>query len=250
MQEDTVIICQKCGGRNDPNASYCDNCGNRIDGVCLNCGHQNSFQAKHCNSCGQPLIGEKRETPLESVPTTTEFGNYLCPRCQHSNEPGSSYCYRCGLPLDDVALGSSSVSRTFQLGTPGGFWLRFLANFLDGILVTVLNLITYVLFGEDIQDSFDSEAPLGFADFVTTVLAFTYAPILISLWSTTVGKKTCGLYVVRVDGGRCGFWRAFGRELAKFISAVILFIGFLMIAFRKDKRGLHDLIAGTVVIER
>ena len=108
----------------------------------------------------------------------------------------------------------------------------------------------YALFGEDIIESLDPENPFVFADLVSTAFGMLYAPALIGLWGTTVGKKPFELYVVRVDGSRCGFWRALGREMAKFLSALILFVGFLMIAFRSDKRGLHDLIAGTVVIKR
>jgi uncharacterized RDD family membrane protein YckC len=40
-----------------------------------------------------------------------------------------------------------------------------------------------------------------------------------------------------------------GRYFAKFISALILGIGFLMVAFTERKRGLHDMIAGTLVVK-
>ncbi len=252
MQDDTVITCQECGGRNSSDASYCDNCGNRIDGVCVSCGHKNPPGTRfYCNGCGQPLVGTKRETDIESSDSLANSDVMLCPRCQHSNEPASSYCYHCGLPLDDETIsGSPSAIRAFQQGTPGGFWVRFVANTLDFIVVTVGNVIVYALFGEDIVESVDLDNPFVFADLISTVFGVLYAPALIGLWSTTVGKKPFELYVVRADGGRCGFWRAFGRELAKFLSVIILFVGFLMIAFRSDKRGLHDLIAGTVVIKR
>lgn len=45
-------------------------------------------------------------------------------------------------------------------------------------------------------------------------------------------------------------WRAFGREFAKTLSYLTLFIGFITVAFRKDKRALYDLIADTVVVRR
>jgi len=199
----------------------------------------------------RPSIGDEKETTSGPPSSAPDTGPIACPRCQHSNEPASSYCYNCGLPLDGESVpASASTIRAFQQGTPGGFWVRFLANILDTILVTVANFVIYGLFGEDFAKAFDPDAPFNFADLVSTVVGVLYAPILISLYSTTVGKRPFDLYVVRVDGGRCSFWRAFGRELAKFISAIILFVGFFMIAFRKDKRGLHDLIAGTVVVKR
>ena len=51
------------------------------------------------------------------------------------------------------------------------------------------------------------------------------------------------------QGQRLSFLHATGRYFAKFISAIILGIGFLMIAFTDRKRGLHDMIAGTLVIK-
>lgn len=198
-----------------------------------------------------PESAEVSETSSEMTAPPTDPGIVLCPRCHHKNEPDSSYCYHCGLPLDDESVpGHVSNIRAIQKNAPGGFWIRFAAYVLDTIVIAVVNLVLYGVFGEDISDMFDPESSFGFLDLVGSVFGLIYVSAFIGLWGTTLGKKPLDLYVIKADGGRCGFWRAFGRELAKFISAVILFIGFLMIAFREDKRGLHDLIAGTVVIKR
>ena len=77
-----------------------------------------------------------------------------------------------------------------------------------------------------------------------------YAIIGWSVWSTTIGKRIFGLYVLRPDGSKLGFGRAFARWLATNLSLILLGIGFLMIAFRRDKRGLHDLICDTMVVKR
>ena len=58
-----------------------------------------------------------------------------------------------------------------------------------------------------------------------------------------------GLRVVTSDGQRLSFLNATGRYFAKILSAIILCIGFIMIAFTDRKRGLHDMIAGTLVIK-
>jgi len=65
----------------------------------------------------------------------------------------------------------------------------------------------------------------------------------------TVGKMAVGLRVVTDQGQRLTFLHATGRYFAKFISAIILGIGFLMVAFSDRKRGLHDMIAGTLVVK-
>ena len=65
----------------------------------------------------------------------------------------------------------------------------------------------------------------------------------------TLGKMAVGLRVVTEQGERISFLRATGRYFAKYVSALILGIGFLMVAFTDRKRGLHDMIAGTLVIK-
>ncbi len=126
------------------------------------------------------------------------------------------------------------------------------ASIIDSIVVIVLGLLIYLVFGGDIDNyvNFNPDTPFVFADFVNILFSFLYSPVLIGLWSTTVGKRALNLYVVRSDGGRCGFWRALVRTFASILSAILLGIGYLMIAFREDKRGLHDLMAGTAVIRR
>ena len=65
----------------------------------------------------------------------------------------------------------------------------------------------------------------------------------------TVGKMAMGLRVVTNDGQRLSFPNAIGRYFAKIVSAIILCIGFIMIGFTERKRGLHDMIASTLVIK-
>ena len=119
-------------------------------------------------------------------------------------------------------------------------------------MFAVLSTGIYLALGEDPAKSlmWNVEPAWVLADWVVLVAAFLYAPILISLWSTTIGKRCLNLYVVRSDGGRCDFWQALGRTVASILSFLTLGIGFLMIALRADKRALHDLIAGTAVIQR
>ena len=57
-----------------------------------------------------------------------------------------------------------------------------------------------------------------------------------------------GMKVTDLAGNRISFLRATGRYFAKIISALILFIGFIMVAFTEKKQGLHDMIAGTLVV--
>ena len=174
-----------------------------------------------------------------------------CPRCQAHNLPGSIYCYSCGFPLEDAdpanATGLSGVA-IYAQARPGGFWVRSLAMLVDlTVVILTFTLLFVFLSGESINYYFNSVETTSwdYFDFLLTLLYFTLG---IGLWAATPGKRLLGLRVVRPDGGKVGIGRALVRFLAYYLSALILGIGFFMIAFRRDKRGLHDLICDTVVI--
>ena len=109
-------------------------------------------------------------------------------------------------------------------------------------------IIAFAIFVAAPQDSY-SVSSVAVA-WIVLALAILYFPVLVATWSTTLGKRIFGLYVVRNDGSKIGFCRAFARSLCYNISGLIFGIGFLMIAFSEDKRGLHDLICDTKVVYR
>ena len=64
----------------------------------------------------------------------------------------------------------------------------------------------------------------------------------------TVGKMALALKVTDLEGRRISFARASGRHFAKYISGMILLIGYIMAGFTERKQALHDMIAGTLVV--
>jgi uncharacterized RDD family membrane protein YckC len=64
----------------------------------------------------------------------------------------------------------------------------------------------------------------------------------------TLGKIACGLKVTDTRGRRISFGRATGRYFAKILSGLTLGIGYLMVGWTRQKRGLHDFVAGTLVV--
>ncbi|MDA0733177.1 MAG: RDD family protein [Chloroflexi bacterium] len=137
------------------------------------------------------------------------------------------------------------------MGRPGGFWIRLLAYFIDAVLLTVLFVVVWpIVSGESLTDYFASGEELTWGDLFSLALNLVYYTGAVANWATTIGKRPFGLYVVRTDGSKVGVGRALARYLAYVPSAIILGGGFIMIAFRQDKRGLHDLICDTVVIRR
>ncbi len=138
----------------------------------------------------------------------------------------------------------------------GGFWLRVVAYIIDGILLNIafgaVTLVTGVsLMPTDFWEmhSVDAFASAGALQAVSLIGTWLYFALMeSSARGATIGKMAVGLRVVTDQGDRLSFLNATGRFFAKFISTVILCIGFIMVAFTDRKRGLHDMIASTLVV--
>ena len=103
------------------------------------------------------------------------------------------------------------------------------AGFLDIVLVSIVGSIVDM-------------APLGL------LLALAYFAGMWAWKGTTIGGIVLGLKVARLDGQPVTFAVALVRALAAAFSIVVLFLGFLWIAWDADRQGWHDRIAGTVVL--
>jgi uncharacterized RDD family membrane protein YckC len=75
-----------------------------------------------------------------------------------------------------------------------------------------------------------------------------YEVIFNGTFGATLGKMAIGARIVRLDGSKLTYGIAAARWLCERLSDILLFTGYLFIAFREDKRALHDLLAGTRVI--
>jgi uncharacterized RDD family membrane protein YckC len=127
----------------------------------------------------------------------------------------------------------------------GGFWIRVGAYLIDMVILNVVIFfsLSFVPGGSDLLiDNFAAVfLPI-------TILGWLYfAGLHSSKWQASVGKKVLGLKVVDTEFNRISFLRATGRHFAEILSAMIVFIGYLMVGWTKRKQGLHDLIAGTYV---
>ena len=261
-----MMNCQQCGAEAAPGANFCMSCGVRLQLRCHACQTPYSPGSRFCGHCGVAFAGVGGEATPAADPGTDTIP---CPRCHRTNAPGAAYCFACGLPFEGVQPGipyarSSGASdyglAALALGRPGGVWLRLLAYVVDGLIVTfAFILIWTTLLGQPFSDiteplelgeDYEYSSQAFNRDGLNSLLALVYDTALIAIWATTVGKRLFRLYVVRTDGSRVGPGRALARHLASLLSMLILGIGFLMIAFRQDKRGLHDLICDTVVIRR
>ena len=86
---------------------------------------------------------------------------------------------------------------------------------------------------------------------MTSILPLAYYWLMIGLRGQTLGKMICSIKVVKTDGKPVGLGYAALREIiGKWVSAIVLMIGFIMIAFDPQKQGLHDKIASTHVLKQ
>ena len=276
-----MIQCPNCRREAIESAVFCNHCGTQLQNICVSCDTFNSIDSNYCSRCGLSLSSEAQgeeysayQEPQRSSPVHSAS----CPRCHKVNEPGSAYCYSCGLPLDEGAISpqpSTTQSQRYYAQThteaqypsqayakqPAGFSVRLVACLIDiiflSVLIFVLLIVAYA-FAEAssesshyLNPSSDDDASLtvwlNIASYIVNTLYFA---IGVAVWSTTIGKRIFRLYVVRHDGSKVGFGRALARWLCYFLSLLTLGIGFLIIAFRQDKRGLHDLICDTIVVKR
>jgi uncharacterized RDD family membrane protein YckC len=83
---------------------------------------------------------------------------------------------------------------------------------------------------------------------IASLIALAYFSGLWAWKGTTIGGIVVGLKVVRIDGKPLTFPVALIRSLAAAFSIIVLFLGYIWIAWDSEKQGWHDKIAGTVVL--
>lgn len=133
-----------------------------------------------------------------------------------------------------------------------GFWIRTLATVIDSILIM---LITFPIFVYTYGWAYFDVEKTGFiagpADFLISWMLPSIAVIIFWLKKqATPGKMVVGVKVVdAVTGNTISVGQAIGRYLAYFVSLIPLGLGFVWIAFDSKKQGLHDKLAGTVVVK-
>jgi uncharacterized RDD family membrane protein YckC len=145
---------------------------------------------------------------------------------------------------------------------PGGFWIRFVAYMIDGLVMLVPAVILVGIFAAFViltDESIDHE---GLPALLVVALVLLVAAMIVVNWlyealmtssprGATFGKMALGLRIVRFDGIRLSFGRATARHFAKYMVTpmVPLAIGYIMAAFTNRKRALHDILADTLVIK-
>lgn len=128
-----------------------------------------------------------------------------------------------------------------------GFWIRFGAKLVDGIILNIINQMLAVVIRLAVKDENTStyiSAGLGLVLNAAFVIYFT------GKYGATPGKMACKIEIIRADGSSMTYGRATGRYFAEILSSLTLGIGYLMVAFDEEKRALHDRICDTRVVRK
>ncbi|HKW96990.1 MAG TPA: RDD family protein [Bryobacteraceae bacterium] len=194
-----------------------------------------------------------------------------CTRCGTVNPDAAHFCSNCGATFASSGSAAPSAAPAYAAAAapaqPGpfhyaGFWRRFVAMIIDGLVFTplvILCLATTGVFGVILQPEADRniEGPLaaliGLGIFAW-ILVITVGNWLYHTWmessryQATLGKMALGIVVTDMYGNRISFARANGRFFGKIVSGMIMNIGYLMAAFTEKKQALHDMLASCLVV--
>lgn len=136
-----------------------------------------------------------------------------------------------------------------------GFWIRFGAKVIDGIILFVASLavqLPFMLFIEAAAS--EGEAQLIALQLISTVLGqivgFLYGTLMLWKYQATLGKMALSLKVIATDKPKLSYGQCVGRFFAEWLSWIILGIGYIIAAFDDEKRALHDHLCATRVVKK
>jgi uncharacterized RDD family membrane protein YckC len=139
-----------------------------------------------------------------------------------------------------------------RVGQYAGFISRLLAFALDiavslGLFALLVALVTSIV-GLLAGHSYNVNRHGLIVEVLFVVWAFIYFAFQWASNGRTLGMALFGIRVVMKDGSQIGRWHAIERTVALPLSFLFLGLGFLISLFQRERRALHDLIAGTCVV--
>src|SRR5258708_5275143 len=207
--------------------------------------------------------------------TETLRGTFFCNKCGTLNTVGAQFCSQCGASTSPTPGAMPTTGSTPpNLGSPysapvsyaavapggagghGGVWVRGVGAIIYAIIFRVVVAPVGLIFGGLGMAGMMSGLPHaglavlgGGVTFILLIFgSWLYEAFLeSSSYQVTLGKMIFGMKVTDLNGNRISFERATGRHFAKWLSAMILGIGYIMVGFPDRKQGLHNLLPGTLV---
>jgi len=202
-----------------------------------------------------PHCGFAKEVSDSKVPTGVV--KVTCPNCRGTFPFGRNAVDTLEPPEESSEISEIDQALATAAALPkAGFWGRVVATLVDAVILLVIQGILTVLLGvvtAGFSNGINERGVMALSlvySLFGTILSMAYYVFFTGYCGQTPGKMAIRVKVIRTDGADIGYGRAFFREvLGKFVSGVLLGIGYLMVAFDSQKQGLHDKIANTYVIK-
>jgi len=200
----------------------------------------------------------------------------FCPKCGKETDASGKFCQWCGADIGSLPAPASPVVTQEEedgpdIGVYAGLGRRFVAFIVDFIIIILFDLVAMAVLGltRGIQNSYFYFVQRVPVDTLTTegtmgallgsILAAYGIVLIVIPWlyfagfessrsQATPGKLLMHIVVTDMTGNKPTFARVTLRHFAKFVSALVIFIGFLMIGLTQRRQGLHDRIAGCLVL--
>ncbi len=196
-----------------------------------------------CSQCGRTFA----QSDLVHI-----AGNWVCADCK------PAFLSRV---MASGAAGASPLGWRY-----GGFWIRFGARMVDGLIFAIPILILAALLIPNLvrargQTPFSPNPMFAAFGFLTVfVVGFlvggVYEVLMLKYRSGTLGKLACGLKVIRSDGRDLGWGVCFGRFFMwnvvtsgiPYLNSVLMLVSSIMVGVDEQKRALHDRVCDTRVV--
>lgn len=195
--------------------------------------------AASVGAASEPLVAAA--APASAAPSAAASSVYSPPRSRVTEDEG---------PIDTQDV------------VQAGFLRRWVALFVD---ILILSSVYYAVFfallmlgmgagmgmggGRGFENAMAGVTLIAYPLYFLFAACY-YAGFESSSMQATPGKLVLGIKVVDREGRRLSPAHAVGRWVSASLSYLTLYIGFLMAAFTERKQALHDLVAGTQVVDR
>ena len=233
------LRCPSCDTPSLTKDRFCRKCGAELArkqvAVCTACGRRVQLPAEFCGHCGHELPAkDKVSSPHPADAAELDLKNTDPDRPDKPWKPGV---------------------RAKKNEEPAGFGVRLVAAVVDGMILGTPLFLTTLVWGTFALGATDTGLR-SVPSFSLTLLAIAFSMLcliyFVFFWGyrgATPGKSLLAIVVESEEGeSPIGYQRAALRALGYVASFLIMGLGFLLIAFSDDKRGLHDRIAGTRVM--
>ncbi len=194
--------------------------------------------------------------PGEGQINCSECGRVF-PMSQVLDYSGKKICADCK-PAFFQKLREAGESAVMSELNYAGFWIRFGAKFIDGLIMYAVSLVCQLTAGLGASPFANRGPEMAVGSMALMMVVGVALPLMIRIayngwmvgrFGATLGKMATGVKVVRSDGGGVTYGRAFGRAAAEIVSGMVCLIGYIIAAFdNPQKRALHDHMCDTRVV--